>query len=107
MEIMEDPEAKYLNARQTLLRIKEGHGTGAELTFPGTEEIHTFMDNDDESFMVKAYGDGSLTSPTKQWAALGGMGAWIPQWNVDSQDERNVPVKKVGNSLEAQNVNVL
>ena len=37
--------------------------------------------------MIQVYGDGSLTTPTNWWAALGGFGAWIPNWNLPRQDE--------------------
>ena len=36
---------------------------------------------------IQVYGDGSLTTPTVWWTALGGFGAWIPDWNVTGQEE--------------------
>ena len=40
---------------------------------------------------VRIYGDGSVTSPTKWWAALGGYGVWMPAWNIhnESNPQRN------------------
>ena len=36
--------------------------------------------------LVDVFGDGSLTNPTRWWAALGGYGIWIPAWNVQGED---------------------
>ena len=38
-----------------------------------------------EDFKVDIYGDGSYTSPTVWWAALGGFGIWMPKWPSPSQ----------------------
>ena len=43
--------------------------------------MHGFEDD----VMIKIYGDGSLTNPTKWWAALGGYGVWIPAWNKQGE----------------------
>ena len=32
-------------------------------------------------YKVDIFGDGSHTSPTVWWAALGGFGIWVPDWN--------------------------
>ena len=36
-------------------------------------------------YKVNIYGDGSFTSPTVWWAALGGFGIWVPNWRVEPQ----------------------
>ena len=42
-----------------------------------------------EDYKVNVYGDGSLTSPTLWWAALGGYGIWVPKWNDDGREHSN------------------
>ena len=39
------------------------------------------MEGHPEGHKVDIYGDGSYTSPTVWWAALGGFGIWVPGWN--------------------------
>ena len=56
-------------------------------TFPTEQEIDEAMEGFSDEYMVPAYGDGSQTTPTNWWAALGGFGAWIPNWNLPGQDE--------------------
>ncbi len=36
-------------------------------------------------YKVNIYGDGSYTSPTVWWAALGGFGVWMPEWISPNQ----------------------
>ena len=36
------------------------------------------------------YGDGSLTDPTCWWAALGGFGTWMPNWNHEGH---HIPIQ--------------
>ena len=69
-----------MNARQLMLKFKEAHGSGRNLEFPGAEEIETNMQGLPKDYKVNIYGDGSLTSPTLWWAALGGYGVWVPKW---------------------------
>ena len=56
-------------------------------TFPTDQEIAEAMEGLEDDYMVPAYGDGSQTTPTNWWAALGGFGAWIPNWNPPGHDE--------------------
>ena len=42
---------------------------------------------------VNIYGDGSQTDPTYWWAALGGFGVWMPDWN----NEELIDQDKKGN----------
>ena len=68
MEIIEDPIARTMNARQVLLRCKQGHGAGINLDFPAKQQIVDEMSDLGESYSVNIYGDGSHTSPTIWWA---------------------------------------
>ena len=34
---------------------------------------------------VRNYGDGSVTSPTTWWVALGRYGVWMPAWNKQNE----------------------
>ena len=48
----------------------------------------------DIEHMVQVYGSGSYTTPTKWWAALGGYGVWVPDWNrnaetIEAREEKN------------------
>ena len=83
-EIADDPEFKYLNARQVILNLKEAHGSGVDITFPTKQEIHSSMTGRADDYYVRIYGDGSLKNPNLWWAALGGFGIWIPDWSSDS-----------------------
>ena len=38
---------------------------------------------------VDIYVDGSLTSPTVWWAALGGFGIWVPGWNKGKENSED------------------
>ena len=40
---------------------------------------------------VNIYGDGSYTTPTLWWAALGGYGIWMPKWPQPNHSERHDP----------------
>jgi len=71
--IVEDPEVRGLNARQLLLKCKQAHGSGRNLDFPSQQHIAEAMHGFEDDVMIKVYGDGSLTNPTKWWAALGGL----------------------------------
>ena len=76
LEIAEDPAAAGLNARQTMLKWKEAHGSGRNLDFPSAEDIISNMQGLPDDYMVDIFGDGSQTTPTKWWAAMGGYGVW-------------------------------
>ena len=39
-----------------------------------------------EEYYVPVYGDGSYNTPDKWWAALGGVGIWMPDWNKDGEN---------------------
>ena len=41
--IIEDPERGMENARQTMLRLKQGYGTGIDLQFPSEAEVEEAM----------------------------------------------------------------
>ena len=45
------------------------------------------MEAHPEGHTVDIYGDGSYTSPTVWWPALGGFGIWVPDWN--KREERS------------------
>ena len=66
-----------------MLKHKAAHGSGSNLDFPGAEEIRKNMEGYSEDYKVNIYGDGSYTSPTVWWAALGGFGIWVPNWDTD------------------------
>ena len=73
-----------------MLMHKGAHGTGTNPTFPTQNQINENMESQPVDFMVEVYGDGSFTTPTKWWAAMGGYGAWIKGWNQtgEERDER-------------------
>lgn len=75
------------NARQTMLQQQHARGAGCMPTFPTELEIAEAMEGYADDKMIQVYGDGSLTTPTNWWAALGGFRAWIPNWNLPGQDE--------------------
>lgn len=72
MYILEDPGMANLNARQIMLEHKAAHGSGTNPDFPDRNGIHNNMTGSPEHFNVVVYGDGSNTTPTIWWAALGG-----------------------------------
>ena len=63
-----------------MLMNEEAHGGGTTPDFPTSQQIKEAMEGHEETHMVPIYGDGSQTTPTNWWAALGGYGAWIPKW---------------------------
>ena len=85
LEIVQDPQREGRNARQTMLMHKEAHGSGIDLVFPDAAKIDASMTGYDQDHMVDVYGDGSLTTPTKWWVALGGYGVWVPDWNRNAE----------------------
>lgn len=85
LEILAEHGHKRLNARQLLLKIKQAPGSGVDLVFPTRAQIQEEMEGHGEDVQVRIYGDGSVTSPTKWWAALGGYGVWMPAWNENNQ----------------------
>ena len=87
MDIIEDHEVQGYNARQVMLKHKAAHGSGSNLTFPDANEIEANMQDYPTSFKVDIYGDGSYTSPTIWWAALGGFGVWMPEWISPNEAE--------------------
>ena len=72
LAILEEPENRWFNARQMLLKIKQAHGSGINSTFPTKAQIDEAMEGYGEDEEVRIYGDGSVTSPTKWWVAVGG-----------------------------------
>ena len=85
VDILEDPEVEGFNARQVMLKHKAAHGSGSDLTFPDADAINANMQDYPADFKVDIYGDGSYTSPTVLWAALGGFGVWMPEWVSPNQ----------------------
>ena len=75
LEILASKEAEGKNARQVMLAMKGGHGTGENLTFPDREEIEKAMKQHKDEQFIDMYGDGSHTTPHTWWAALGGRGS--------------------------------
>ena len=84
-EICENPELEGYNARQIMLKHKGAHGSGTNLVFPGRDGIEGNMQGHPSEYKVNIYGDGSFTSPTVWWAALGGFGIWVPKWDTDHE----------------------
>ena len=82
MDIIDDTERRGKNARQTMLYHKGAHGTGIDPEFPSKAETHDHMRGHLDDYYVEVYGDGSYTTPTKWWVALGGQGMWIKDWNA-------------------------
>ena len=80
-------EDKWLNARQLMMRHKKGHGAGISPDVPTKQAIQEHMAGQEADYMVPVYGDGSHTSPTKWWAAIGGFGVWIPKWGNGTDDD--------------------
>ena len=77
-----------------MLMHKQAHGSGVDLDFPDANQIEEAIVGYDIEHMVQVYGDGSYTTPTKLWAALGGFGAWLPDWNhnaetIEAREEKN------------------
>ena len=64
---------------------KEGHATGENPSFPTKDDIEAEMEGYGKDEYIDIYGDGSYTTPTKWWAALGGYGVWIPDWNKQGE----------------------
>ena len=85
VDVLEDPKVEGLNARQVMLKHKAAHGSGSDLTFPDADANDANMQDYPVDFKVDIYGDGSYTSPTVWWAALGGFGVWMPEWISPNQ----------------------
>ena len=88
-KLIDDPKRGNRNARQTMLKHKQAHGSGCMPTFPTEQDINVAMEGHNEDHMIQAYGDGSMTTPTNWWAGLGGFGAWIPNWNLPGQEKEH------------------
>ena len=54
LAILEEPENRWLNARQMLLKIKQAHGSGINLTFPPQAQIDAAMEGYGEDAEFKA-----------------------------------------------------
>ena len=89
MEIVDEMSSKGINARRTMLAYKGAHGTGINPTFPNKQDIEENMRGLPEDFMVEVFGDGSYTTPKKGWAAIGGQGIWIKDWNLPDEQKEN------------------
>ena len=105
VELIQDPQREIRNARQTTLMYKQGHGRGANLESPQLQQTCEAMEGYQESHMVPIYGDGSFTTPIKWWAALGGHGVWIPDWNrnaetLEARMETNLAGTEMGQTQE-------
>ena len=85
IQIIQDPESNGRNAMQTLQAQKQAHGSGEDLSFPDANLIEEAMKDHDPNHMVPIYGDGSHTTPTKWWAALGGYGVCVPKRNSNTE----------------------
>ena len=91
VDILEDPEVDGLNARQLMLRHEAAHGSGSDLTYPDANAIDANMQDYPADFKVDVYGDGSYTTPTVWWVALGGFGVWMLEWISPNQAMANEP----------------
>lgn len=85
VEICDNQELEGYNARQIMLKHTGAHGSGIDFTFPGSEEIEDNMKDHPRDYKVNVYGDGSFTSPTVWWVALGGFGIWVLKWQRPQQ----------------------
>ena len=65
-----------------MLKHKMPHGSGIDPQFLTKRQIDIQMQSRSDDFFVEIFGDGSLTDPTCWWAALGGFGTWMPNWNL-------------------------
>ena len=74
------------------------HGAGINPHFPTKLQIDIQMQGRDDDFFVEIHGDGSLTDPTCWWAALGGFGAWMPNW---SHEGHQIPIQNETSSFGA------
>ena len=80
---------------------KQAHGRGVDLDFFDAYQIEKAMRGYDPELMVPVYGDGSHTAPTKWWAALGGYGVWVPNWNrsaegIEARERKNYSGVAIG-----------
>jgi hypothetical protein len=81
LDILNEPENTYSNMRQIIMKYKKAHGSGSMLEYPDQQDIQRHMQGHDDNYYVGIFGDGSQTDPTNWWAALGGFGIWMPDWN--------------------------
>ena len=79
VEILESKEAEGKNARQLMLAMKRGHGTGGNLIFPNKSDIEQAMKQHEGEHFIDMFGDGSHTTLHTWWAALGGSGLYVPK----------------------------
>ena len=63
VDLLEDPEAEGLTARQLMLKHKAAHGSGNDPTYPDADTIDANMRDYPADFKVDIYGDGSYTTP--------------------------------------------
>ena len=101
LKVSEQHERRGKNARQTFLMHKKGHGTGIDMEFPKESEIKDNMQGHHEQFYAPMFGDGSQTTPQNYWAALGGSGLWVPDWNAAGENEeqrreQNLAIPAIG-----------
>ena len=71
------------------------------LDFPVANQIEEAMRGYEPEHMVPIFGDGSYTTPTKWWAALGGYGVWVPSWNrnagvIEAREEKSYSGAAIG-----------
>ena len=66
LELIDHPERRGRNARQTMMMHKGGHGTGRTPVFPSREEIDANVEGLQEDHYVSTYGNGSYTTPAKR-----------------------------------------
>jgi hypothetical protein len=79
-----------------MLKHKGAFGSGVPARFPNEEEIEDFMARHGLTEPVETYGDGSLTTPTLWWAALGGYGIWFPDWPETPGQEKGMRGGAIG-----------
>ena len=101
LKVIDQQERRGKNARQTFLMHKKGHGTGIDMEFPKESEIKDNMQGHQEQFYAPMFGDGSQTTPQNYWAALGGSGLWVPDWNAAGENEekrreQNLAIPAIG-----------
>ena len=92
IDILDDPSADGLNARQLMVQQKEAFDSGIDPESPTAQSIeqHEVVQEeargplapgsqrrkDTPNILQTVLGDSSHTAPNKWWASLGGFGVW-------------------------------
>ena len=71
---------------------------GITLSSQELKKLGKNMEGHPEGHKVDIYGDGSYTLPTVWWAALGGFGIWVHDWNKG--EERSEDIERPPHIME-------